>query len=118
MSSVLHRLAVSGLGLLRGKSSASATLPSSQWVPVAPAGFANCFGCVAPAVSGTPVAPAPIAVSGVVAPFGGPCCGWYGCGNCGWGAGWDWSGAKTTSVMRLKDMIPPWRQELERRKCA
>jgi hypothetical protein len=47
--------------------------------PVAPAGFANCFGCVAPAVSGTPVAPAPIAVSGVVTPFGGPCCGWYDC---------------------------------------
>jgi hypothetical protein len=62
--------------------------------PVAPVGFANCFGCVAPAISGTPVAPAPIAVSGVVSPFGGPCCGWYGCGNCGWGwSGWSsWSG--------------------------
>jgi len=47
-------------------------------------------GCVAPALNGTAIAPAPIAVSGVVSPFGGPCCGWYGC--CFWGAGWNgWS---------------------------
>jgi len=62
--------------------------------PVGPVGFANCFGCVAPALNGTAIAPAPIAVSGVVSPFGGPCCGWYGC--CFWGAGWNgwsaWSG--------------------------
>lgn len=64
--------------------------------PVGPVGFANCVGCVAPALNGTPVAPAPITVSGVVTPFGGPCCGWYGCGNCFWGAGWNgwtaWNG--------------------------
>lgn len=75
--------------------------------PVAPVGFANCFGCVAPAVSGTPVAPAPIAVSGVVAPFGGPCCGWYGCGNCGWGPGWGWSGWSSWSGAVAVPFGPP-----------
>jgi hypothetical protein len=63
----------------------------------APLGYGvGCVGCVAPAVSGTPVAPAPIVVGTVVTPFGGPCCNWYGCGNCVWGAGWtgwtSWSG--------------------------
>jgi len=63
----------------------------------APLGYdGGCVGCVAPAVNGTPVAPAPIVVGTVVTPFGGPCCNWYGCGNCVWGAGWtgwtSWSG--------------------------
>jgi hypothetical protein len=53
-----------------------------------PAGFGGgCVGCVAPA---------PIVAGAVVTPFGGPCCGWYGCGNCVWGAGWNgwtaWAG--------------------------
>jgi hypothetical protein len=53
-------------------------------------GGGGCGGCGAPtaaAVYAVPVAPAPIAVSTVVAPFGGPCCNYNGCGNCGMGAG-------------------------------
>ena len=53
-------------------------------------GYGGCGGCGAPtaaAVFAQPVAPAPIAVSAAVTPFGGPCCSWNGCGDCGWGSG-------------------------------
>ena len=62
-------------------------------VAYAPAVYGGCGTCAAPtaaAVFAQPVAPAPIAVTPVVPTgFGGPCCGWNGCGNCGWS---DWSG--------------------------
>jgi hypothetical protein len=47
-----------------------------------------CGGPTAAAVYAQPMAPAPIVVSNpvMVTPFGGPCCGWSGCGNCGWGS--------------------------------
>lgn len=59
----------------------------------APAAYGGCGACGAPtaaAVYAQPVAPAPIYVN-TVAPtsFGGPCCSFSGCGNCG---GSDWSG--------------------------
>ncbi|MGB7037797.1 MAG: hypothetical protein WBD71_19985 [Xanthobacteraceae bacterium] len=59
---------------------------------VAPAAYGGCGACGAPtaaAVYAQPVAPAPIYVN-PVAPtsFGGPCCSYSGCGNCGWS---DWS---------------------------
>jgi len=61
------------------------------YATVAPAVYGGCGTCGTPtaaAVFAAPVAPAPIVVT-AVAPtaFGGPCCGWNGCGNCGWG-GW------------------------------
>lgn len=63
------------------------------YAPVAPAGYGGCGACGAPtaaAVYAQPVAPAPIMVNPVVpTAFGGPCCSWSGCGNCGWS---DWSG--------------------------
>jgi hypothetical protein len=57
----------------------------------------GCGGCGAPtaaAVYAAPVAPvmaAPIAVGVATTPFGGPCCGWNGCGDCG-GGSWGGSG--------------------------
>lgn len=63
------------------------------YAPVTPAVYGGCGACAAPtaaAVFAQPVAPAPIMVNPVVpTAFGGPCCGWSGCGNCGWS---DWSG--------------------------
>jgi len=58
----------------------------------APVGYGGCGGCGMPtaaAVYAQPVAPAPVVVNAVsVTPFGGPCCSWNGCGNCGgWGSG-------------------------------
>src|SRR5580704_10145731 len=51
-------------------------------------GCGGCGGPTAAAVFAQPVAPAPIAVGVAVTPFGGPCCGWNGCGDCGgWGGG-------------------------------
>jgi hypothetical protein len=54
-------------------------------------GYGGCGGCGAPTaavVFAQPVAPAPIAVSAAITPFGGPCCGGNGCGDCGgWGSG-------------------------------
>jgi hypothetical protein len=60
----------------------------------APAVYSGCGTCAAPTaavVYAQPVAPAPIAIVAPVMPtaFGGPCCGFSGCGNCGWS---DWSG--------------------------
>ncbi len=47
-----------------------------------------CGGVTAAAVFAQPVAPAPIAIGANVTPFGGPCCSWNGCGDCGgWGGG-------------------------------
>ncbi len=65
--------------------------------PVAPVGYGyGCGGCGAPtaaAVYAQPVAPSPILVTPSVTPFGGPCCSWNGCGDCGWSGGWSsWSG--------------------------
>ena len=61
-------------------------------------GYGGCGGCGAPtaaavyAVPVAPAVPAPIVVAPVVPTgFGGPCCGWNGCGNCGWS---DWSGGQ------------------------
>jgi hypothetical protein len=63
------------------------------YAAVTPAVYGGCGNCGAPtaaAVYAQPVAPAPIAVNPVVpTSFGGPCCGYNGCGNCGWS---DWSG--------------------------
>ncbi len=63
------------------------------YAPMTPAVYGGCGACAAPtaaAVYAQPVAPAPIMVNPVVpTAFGGPCCGWSGCGNCGWS---DWSG--------------------------
>jgi len=60
--------------------------------PMAPVNYGNyggCGGCGGPtiaAVYAQPVAPAPIVVNASIgSPFGGPCCGGGGCGNCG---GW------------------------------
>jgi hypothetical protein len=68
---------------------------------VSPLIYGNgCGGCAAPG------APAPIAVGVAATPFGGPCCSWNGCGNCGWGGygsgcsncGWGgWGGGCGTS---------------------
>jgi hypothetical protein len=57
--------------------------------PLAYGGCGGCGGPTAAAVFAQPVAPAPIAVGVAVTPFGGPCCGWNGCGDCGggWGGG-------------------------------
>jgi hypothetical protein len=59
------------------------------YVPVAPVSYGGCGGCGGPTVAAVyaqPVAPAPIIVSASIgSPFGGPCCGGGGCGNCG---GW------------------------------
>jgi hypothetical protein len=61
-----------------------------------------CGGVSAAAVFAQPVAPAPIAIGANVTPFGGPCCSWNGCGDCGgcgnscgggWGGGWGGIGA-------------------------
>jgi hypothetical protein len=59
--------------------------------PVGYGGYGGCGGCGTPtaaAVFAVPVAPAvptPIVVSAAVpSGFGGPCCSWNGCGNCGW----------------------------------
>lgn len=49
------------------------------YATVAPAGFGGCGTCGAP----TAITAAPIAVSNVLpTPFGGPCCGFTGCGDC------------------------------------
>lgn len=65
------------------------------YAAVAPVGYGGCGACGAPtaaAVYAQPVAPAPIYVTPVVpTAFGGPCCGWTGCGNCGW-SGWSGCG--------------------------
>ncbi len=59
-------------------------------VAVAPVAYNGCGGCGAAAVYAAPVAVAPIAISPVYpTAFGGPCCGFNGCGNCG---PTDWSG--------------------------
>ncbi|HXW41210.1 MAG TPA: hypothetical protein VEK75_08410 [Xanthobacteraceae bacterium] len=82
------------------------------YATVAPVGYGGCGGCcggcAAPTVAAVyaqPVAPAPIYVGTAVAPFGGPCCSWNGCGDCltlgaagGWGGcgncgGWTWGRA-------------------------
>jgi hypothetical protein len=61
-------------------------------------GYGGCGGCGAPTVAAVyaapvaPAVPAPIAVAPVMpTAFGGPCCGWNGCGNCGLT---DWSGGQ------------------------
>jgi hypothetical protein len=70
-------------------------------VAYAPVGYGGgCGGCGAPTVAAvyaepvapTPLVAAPIYVTPQVLPtgFGGPCCGYNGCGNCGYGG--DWSG--------------------------
>ena len=63
------------------------------YATVAPAVYGGCGTCGAPTaavVYAQPVAPAPIVVNPVVpTSFGGPCCSWGGCGNCGYS---DWSG--------------------------
>jgi hypothetical protein len=59
--------------------------------PVAYGSYGGCGGCGTPTaavVFAQPVAPAPIVISNPVAPFGGSCCGFSGCGDCGgWGSG-------------------------------
>jgi len=57
-------------------------------------GYGGCGACGTPtaaavfAVPVAPAVPAPIVVSAAVpSGFGGPCCSWNGCGNCGW-SGW------------------------------
>jgi len=59
--------------------------------PVAYGSYGGCGGCGAPTaavVFAQPVAPAPLSVINPVTAFGGPCCGWSGCGDCGgWGSG-------------------------------
>ena len=54
-------------------------------------GYGGCGACGTPtaaavfAVPVAPAVPAPIVVSAAVpSGFGGPCCSWNGCGNCGW----------------------------------
>jgi hypothetical protein len=54
--------------------------------PVSYGAYGGCGGCGTPTaavVFAQPVAPAPIAISNPVTAFGGPCCGWSGCGDCG-----------------------------------
>jgi len=56
------------------------------YAPVAPVTYGGCGGCGAPtaaAIYAQPVAPAPIYVTSVSSPFGGPCCSYGGCGGCG-----------------------------------
>jgi hypothetical protein len=68
--------------------------------PVGYGGYGGCGGCGGPTVAAVfaapvaPAVPAPIVVAPVMpTAFGGPCCGWNGCGNCGWGGGWSgWGG--------------------------
>jgi hypothetical protein len=57
------------------------------YTAAAPGGYGCCGGQMAAAVYAQPLAPAPIVAANNVTPFGGPCCGWSGCGNCG-----GWSG--------------------------
>jgi hypothetical protein len=63
-----------------------------SYAAVAPAAYGGCGGCgAAPVAYAQPVAVAPIAISTVYpTSFGGPCCSWNGCGNCGptdWNSG-------------------------------
>jgi len=61
------------------------------YAAVAPVGFGGCGACGTPTAAliyAAPVAPAPIVVAAAVpTAFGGPCCSWNGCGNCGWSGG-------------------------------
>jgi hypothetical protein len=60
--------------------------------PVAYGSYGGCGGCGGPTaavVFAQPVEPAPLVISNPVTAFGGPCCGYSGCGYCGgWGGGW------------------------------
>jgi hypothetical protein len=54
--------------------------------PVTYSSYGGCGGCGTPTaaiVFAQPVAPAPIVISNPVTAFGGPCCGFSGCGDCG-----------------------------------
>ena len=100
----LHRVilvAVATVFSVGMTSMASACCDFGYSTPVAyaamtPVAYGGCGGgCAGPVAPVAPVAAAPIGVTVAVTPFGGPCCSWNGCGDCGWRAwnGWnDWGG--------------------------